>query len=153
MLSLISLAAWEASSNPMPANEVTGPDKNILIPSAILSTIRGFFQQNTAPPFWPLCCFFLRAGMVANEDCVMHRASFIVSFVSCEWQLPRLSLHYNWLHHQLIADPRLFRPLSERVWEQPRVKNPLSDLSSFFFVSISSPQHVAWKWELSISHV
>ena len=53
---MIPKAAWEANFNPMPANEGAGPDKNILMPSAILSTVRGFLRRESAPPF---CLLFL----------------------------------------------------------------------------------------------
>ena len=43
--------AWEANFNLMPATEGEGPDNNILMPSAILSTVRGFLRRKSAHPF------------------------------------------------------------------------------------------------------
>ena len=52
------------------------------MPSAILSTVRGFFRRNRAPPFCRLLCFFLlRPTMVTTEGVWGHRSSFIVSHI------------------------------------------------------------------------
>ena len=76
----------------MPANEGAGPDKNILMPSAILSTVRGFLRRKSALPF---CLLLLVRRFILICHSVSDDHHLYISLAIWLLGLPRKSARLN----------------------------------------------------------